>query len=44
MIGKRDICIECVYQLDNVSCFTHAINITEQHPFPTSRSSQITNF
>lgn len=25
MIGKRDIitvCIECVYQLDNVSCLT----------------------
>lgn len=24
MIGKRDICIECVYQLDNVSCFTQS--------------------
>lgn len=24
MIGKRDIGIECVYQLDNVSCFTQS--------------------
>lgn len=21
MIEKRDICIECVYQLDNIFCF-----------------------